>query len=131
VVTKRFPYAMAVLPQAAWPVVAERSVLLGVSRRGKRINLSAAQDTSCKVGDIFAVLTPRYASHVVRMAWACCHWPTAALALHRKPQVLAAIGLFAARVDGGELWVDLLACGWGWLVIAYVLGADRFRLSEL
>ena len=107
----------------------QRSVLLGVSRRGKRIT-SQLRKTELQVGDILLLLVPRdTASHVVEWLGVL---PLAdrGLAVTENHKVWLAIGLFAGAVTAASFGLIYLPVALGLVVIAYVL-ARIVPLSEL
>ena len=107
----------------------QRSVLLGVSRRGKRIT-SQLRKTELQVGDILLLLVPRdTASHVVEWLGVL---PLAdrGLAVTENHKVWLAIGLFGGAVTAASFGLIYLPVALGLVVIAYVL-ARIVPLSEL
>ena len=107
----------------------QRSVLLGVSRRGKRIT-SQLRKTELQVGDILLLLGPRdTASHVVEWLGVL---PLAdrGLAVTENHKVWLAIGLFGGAVTAASFGLIYLPVALGLVVIAYVL-ARIVPLSEL
>jgi len=100
----------------------QRSVLLGVSRRGKRIT-SQLRKTELQVGDILLLLVPRdTASHVVEWLGVL---PLAdrGLAVTENHKVWLAIGLFGGAVTAASFGLIYLPVALGLVVIAYVLGS--------
>ncbi|MGB3243076.1 MAG: SLC13 family permease [Sulfitobacter sp.] len=107
----------------------QRSVLLGISRRGQKIT-SHLRSTEIRAGDILLLLVPRdTASHVTDWLGVL---PLAdrGLAVTENSKVWLAIGLFAAAVAAASFGLIYLPVALGLVVIAYVL-AKIVPLSEL
>ena len=106
-----------------------RTVLLGISRQGKRIT-SQLRQTVLKPGDILLLLVPRdTGAHVI-------DWldvlPLAdrGLAVTENSKVWLAIGLFASAVAVASFGLLYLPIALGLVVVAYVL-AKIVPLAEL
>ena len=107
----------------------QRSVLLGISRRGRRIT-SQLRKTELQAGDILLLLVPRdTAAHVVEWLGVL---PLAdrGLAVTEDSKVWLAIGLFAGGVTAASFGLIYLPVALGLVVVAYVL-ARIVPLSEL
>jgi di/tricarboxylate transporter len=107
----------------------QRSVLLGISRRGRRIT-SQLRKTELQVGDILLLLVPRdTGQHVVEWLGVL---PLAdrGLAVTENRKVWLAIGLFAGAVAAASFGLIYLPVALGLVVVAYVL-ARIVPLSEL
>jgi len=106
-----------------------RSILLGISRRGRKIT-SLLRKTELKPGDILLLLVPRdTAGHVTEWLGVL---PLAdrGLAVTDQSKVWLAIGLFAAAVAAASVGLIYLPIALGIVVVAYVL-VKIVPLSEL
>ena len=115
--------------QAVGMLWRQRTILLGISRRGRKIT-SHLRNTELRAGDILLLLVPRdMAGHVT-------DWldvlPLAdrGLAVTENSKVWLAIGLFGAAVAAASFGLIYLPVALGLVVIAYVL-AKIVPLSEL
>ncbi|WP_439149833.1 SLC13 family permease [Sulfitobacter sp.] len=107
----------------------QRTVLLGISRRGTRIT-SQLRKTELETGDILLLLVPRDTSaHVVEWLGVL---PLAdrGLAVTENSKVWLAIGLFAGAVTAASFGLIYLPIALGLVVVSYVL-AKIIPLSEL
>ncbi len=107
----------------------QRTVLLGISRKGRKIT-SHLRNTELEPGDILLLLVPRdTASHVTEWLNVL---PLAdrGLAVTENSKVWLAIGLFGAAVAAASVGLVYLPIALGLVVIAYVL-AKIVPLSEL
>ena len=107
----------------------QRTVILGISRRGRKIT-SHLRKTVLEPGDILLLLVPRdTASHVVDWLGVL---PLAdrGLAVTENSKVWLAIGLFAGAVLAASVGLIYLPIALGLVVVAYVL-AKIVPLSEL
>lgn len=107
----------------------QRTVLLGISRQGKKIT-AQLRKTELQAGDILLLLVPRdTAAHVVEWLGAL---PLAdrGLAVTENSKVWLAIGLFAGAVTAASFGLIYLPVALGLVVVAYVL-AKIIPLSEL
>ncbi len=107
----------------------QRTVLLGISRQGKRIT-KQVRKTTIRSGDILLLLTPADgADHVVDWL-GCLPLADRGLSVTENTKVWMAIGLFAAAVIAASLGLMYLPVALGLVVVAYVL-ARIVPLSEL
>ena len=107
----------------------QRTVLLGISRRGNRIT-SQLRKTEIETGDILLLLVPRDTSaHVVEWLGVL---PLAdrGLAVTENSKVWLAIGLFAGAVTAASFGLIYPPIALGLVVVCYVL-AKIIPLSEL
>ncbi|WP_295511855.1 SLC13 family permease [uncultured Sulfitobacter sp.] len=107
----------------------QRSVLLGISRQGKKIT-AQLRKTELRAGDILLLLVPRdTAAHVVEWLGVL---PLAdrGLAVTENSKVWLAIGLFGGAVTAASFGLVYLPVALGLVVVAYVL-ARIVPLSEL
>ncbi len=107
----------------------QRTVLLGISRRGRKIT-SQLRTTELQPGDILLLLVPRdTAAHVTDWLGVL---PLAdrGLAVTENSKVWLAIGLFAAAVAAASFGLIYLPIALGLVVVAYVL-AKIVPLAEL
>jgi di/tricarboxylate transporter len=107
----------------------QRTVLLGISRRGRKIT-SALRSTPLQAGDILLLLVPRdTAAHVTDWLGVL---PLAdrGLAVTENAKVWLAIGLFGAAVAAASFGLIYLPIALGIVVVAYVL-TGIVPLSEL
>ncbi len=106
-----------------------RTILLGISRRGRKIT-EKLRKTELQAGDILLLLVPRdTAAHVTEWLGVL---PLAdrGLAVTENNKVWLAIGLFAGAVAAASFGLIYLPVALGVVVIAYVL-ARIVPLSEL
>ncbi|MGJ5619750.1 SLC13 family permease [Sulfitobacter sp. MF3-043] len=115
--------------QAVGMLWRQRTILLGISRRGRKIT-SHLRNTELMAGDILLLLVPRdMAAHVTDWLGVL---PLAdrGLAVTENSKVWLAIGLFGAAVAAASFGLIYLPVALGLVVIAYVL-AKIVPLSEL
>ena len=115
--------------QAVGMLWRQRTILLGISRRGRKIT-SHLRNTELRAGDILLLLVPRdMAGHVTDWLGVL---PLAdrGLAVTENSKVWLAIGLFGAAVAAASFGLIYLPVALGLVVIAYVL-AKIVPLSEL
>ncbi|MCV3272976.1 SLC13 family permease [Roseobacter sinensis] len=98
----------------------QRTVLLGISRQGKRITKHLRQ-TEVKTGDILLLLVPRDTGPDVTDWLGCLPLADRGLAVTENRKVWLAIGLFAAAVAAASLGLLYLPIALGLVVVAYVL----------
>ncbi|WP_299738555.1 SLC13 family permease [uncultured Roseobacter sp.] len=98
----------------------QRSVLLGVSRQGKRITKHLRQ-TEIKTGDILLLLVPRDTGPDVTDWLGCLPLADRGLAVTENGKVWLAIGLFAGAVAAASVGLLYLPIALGLVVVAYVL----------
>jgi len=107
----------------------QRTVLLGISRRGRKIT-SHLRDTKLETGDILLLLVPRDTANDVAEWLGVLPLADRGLAVTENSKVWLAIGLFAGAVTAASLGLIYLPIALGIVVIAYVL-AKIVPLSEL
>ncbi|WP_299406439.1 SLC13 family permease [uncultured Roseobacter sp.] len=107
----------------------QRSVLLGVSRQGKRIT-KHLRKTEIKTGDILLLLVPRDTGPDVTDWLGCLPLADRGLAVTENGKVWLAIGLFAGAVAAASVGLLYLPIALGLVVVAYVL-TRIVPLSEL
>ncbi|MCM2560523.1 SLC13 family permease [Lutimaribacter sp. EGI FJ00015] len=107
----------------------QRSVLLGISRQGKRIT-KQVRKTTVKQGDILLVLAPRDRSTEVVNWLGCLPLANRGLAVTEDSKTWAAIGLFAVAVALASFGLIYLPVALGIVVVAYAL-LRIVPLSEL
>jgi di/tricarboxylate transporter len=107
----------------------QRTVLLGISRRGRKIT-SQLRKTQLEAGDILLLLVPRDTGHDVTEWLGVLPLADRGLAVTENSKVWLAIGLFAGAVVAASLGLIYLPVALGIVVIAYVL-AKIVPLSEL
>ncbi|NNE52621.1 MAG: SLC13 family permease [Sulfitobacter sp.] len=115
--------------QAVGLIWRHRSVLLGISRRGRKIT-THLRTTVLEPGDILLLLVPRdTAAHVADWLGVL---PLAdrGLAVTENAKVWLAIGLFGAAVTAASVGLIYLPVALGLVVVAYVL-AKIVPLTEL
>ncbi|WP_299502833.1 SLC13 family permease [uncultured Roseobacter sp.] len=98
----------------------QRSVLLGVSRQGKRIT-KHLRKTEIKTGDILLLLVPRDTGPDVTDWLGCLPLADRGLAVTENSKVWLAIGLFAGAVAAASVGLLYLPIALGLVVVAYVL----------
>jgi di/tricarboxylate transporter len=97
-----------------------QSVLMGISRRGRRIT-SQLRRTIIQPGDILLILVPRDRGADVTDWLGCLPLAGRGLAVTEDRKVWLAIGLFAAAVAAASLGLLYLPIALGLVVVAYVL----------
>lgn len=97
-----------------------RTVLLGISRHGRRIT-KAVRKTPARVGDILLLLTPRGHEAEVVDWLGCLPLAERGLAVTDDGKVWLAIGLFGAAVLAASLGLIYLPIALGIVVVGYVL----------
>ncbi|MFK7882393.1 SLC13 family permease [Roseobacter sp.] len=98
----------------------QRSVLLGISRQGKRIT-KHLRKTEIKTGDILLLLVPRDTGQDVTDWLGCLPLADRGLAVTENSKVWLAIGLFAGAVIAASVGLLYLPIALGLVVVAYVL----------
>ncbi len=98
----------------------QRTVLLGISRQGKRIT-KHLRKTSVKTGDILLLLVPRDTGPDVTDWLGCLPLADRGLAVTENSKVWLAIGLFAGAVAAASVGLLYLPIALGIVVVAYVL----------
>lgn len=98
----------------------QRSVLLGISRQGKRIT-KHLRKTGIKTGDILLLLVPRDTGQDVTDWLGCLPLADRGLAVTENSKVWLAIGLFAGAVIAASVGLLYLPIALGLVVVAYVL----------
>ncbi len=107
----------------------QRTVLLGISRRGRKIT-SQLRKTQLEAGDILLLLVPRDTGNDVTEWLGVLPLADRGLAVTENSKVWLAIGLFAGAVVAASLGLIYLPIALGIVVVAYVL-AKIVPLSEL
>ncbi|WP_282129972.1 SLC13 family permease [Roseobacter litoralis] len=107
----------------------QRSVLLGVSRRGKRLTKRLRQ-TPIQTGDILLLLVPRDSGPDVADWLGCLPLADRGLAVTVNKKVWLAIGLFGAAVFAASVGLLYLPIAMGLVVVVYVL-TKIIPLAEL
>ncbi|MEO9650713.1 MAG: SLC13 family permease [Roseobacter sp.] len=107
----------------------QRSVLLGISRRGKRLT-NRLRQTTIETGDILLLLVPRDRGQDVAEWLGCLPLADRGLAVTVNRKVWFAIGLFATAVLAASLGIVYLPIALGLVVVAYVL-SGIVPLAEL
>lgn len=107
----------------------QQSVLMGISRQGRRIT-SQMRKTEIKPGDILLLLVPRDRGRDVTDWLGCLPLQGRGLVVTEDSKVWLAIGLFAAAVAAASLGLLYLPVALGLVVVAYVL-TRIVPLSEL
>lgn len=98
----------------------QRTVLLGISRQGKRIT-KHLRKTVVKTGDILLLLVPRDTGPDVTDWLGCLPLADRGLAVTENRKVWLAIGLFGAAVAAASVGLLYLPIALGIVVVAYVL----------
>lgn len=106
-----------------------RTVLMGISRRGRRIT-QQMRKTEIEPGDILLLLAPRENAHAVVEWLGCLPLADRGLAVTEDSKTWLAIGLFAAAVAAASFGLVYLPVALGLVVVAYVL-LKILPLSEL
>ncbi|MEO0937973.1 MAG: SLC13 family permease [Pseudomonadota bacterium] len=107
----------------------QNTVLLGISREGKRIT-SQIRKTDIRTGDILLLLVPTGHGPDVTSWLGALPLANRGLAVTADDKVWRAIGLFAAAVAAASFGLIYLPIALGLVVVAYVL-ARIVPLSEL
>ncbi|WP_299964271.1 SLC13 family permease [uncultured Roseobacter sp.] len=107
----------------------QRTVLLGISRQGKRMT-HHLRKTRVEAGDILLLLVPRDTGPDVTDWLGCLPLADRGLAVTENRKVWLAIGLFAGAVVAASLGLLYLPIALGLVVVAYVL-ARIVPLAEL
>lgn len=115
--------------QAVGLVWRQRTVLLGISRRGRKIT-SQLRKTELEAGDILLLLIPRDTGADVTEWLGVLPLANRGLAVTENSKVWLAIGMFAGAVVAASMGLIYLPIALGIVVIAYVL-AKIVPLSEL
>jgi len=104
----------------------QRSVLMGISRQGKRIT-KEVRKTPIMPGDILLLLVPKDTGNDVIDWLGCLPLASRGLAVTQNTKTWAAITLFGVGVAAASLGLIYLPIALGLVVIAYVL----FRILPL
>jgi len=107
----------------------QRTVLMGLSRQGKRIK-NQLRKTAVKPGDILLLLTPADQAQDVTEWLGCLPLADRGAAVTQDQKVWLAIGLFAAAVAAAAVGLLYLPIALGLVVVAYVL-TRVLPLSEI
>jgi di/tricarboxylate transporter len=107
----------------------QRSILLGISRRGRRLTRQLRQ-TPVETGDILLLLVPRDSGADVAEWLGVLPLAERGLAVTANRKVWLAIGIFAAAVLAASVGLLYLPIALGLVVVAYVL-TRIIPLSEL
>ncbi|EPX81210.1 SLC13 family permease [Litoreibacter arenae] len=107
----------------------QRSVLLGISRRGKTIK-EEVRKTVVEPGDILLLLVPQDHANDVTEWLGVLPLAARGLAVTQDKKTWMAIGIFAAAVAAASVGLTYLPVALGIVVVAYVL-ARIVPLSEL
>ncbi len=107
----------------------QRSVLMGISRQGRRIT-SQVRNTKIRPGDILLLLVPNETGRDVTDWLGCLPLADRGLAVTQDNKTWAAIGLFGAAVAAASFGLVYLPVALGLVVMAYVL-TRIVPLSEL
>ncbi len=97
-----------------------RSVLMGISREGRRIS-SRVRKTIVRPGDILLLLVPEGEGPEVTEWLGCLPLADRGLAVTNQSKVWLAIGLFAGAVGAASLGLVYLPVALGLVVVAYLL----------
>lgn len=98
----------------------QRTVLLGISREGKKISRQLRK-TEIRPGDILLLLTPEGHSHDVAEWLGCLPLADRGLQVTENSKTWLAIGIFGAAVLAASLGLIYLPVALGVVVVAYVL----------
>ena len=98
----------------------KRTVLMGLSRQGKRIT-SQIRKTTVEPGDILLLLVPKGTGAEITDWLGCLPLADRGLAVTQDSKTWLAIGLFAAAVTAASLGIVYLPIALGIVVVAYVL----------
>ena len=107
----------------------QNTVLMGISRRGKRISNHVRQ-TKVHAGDILLILVPQDQSDDVIEWLGCLPLADRGLAVTENSKVWLAIGLFGGAVAAASFGLVYLPVALGLVVVAYVL-AKIIPISEI
>lgn len=107
----------------------QRSVLMGISRRGRKIT-EQVRKTSIQAGDILLLLVPKDTGPDVTDWLGCLPLADRGLAVTQDSKTWLAIGLFGAAVAAASVGLLYLPIALGLVVVAYVL-ARIVPLKEL
>ncbi len=107
----------------------QRTVLMGISREGKRIQ-QHTRKTVIKPGDILLLLVPKDRGADVTEWLGCLPLADRGLAITQDSKVWLAIALFAGAVAAASVGLVYLPIALGCVVVAYVL-AKIVPLNEL
>jgi len=107
----------------------QRSVLMGLSRKGKNVT-SQIRKTTIQTGDILLLLVPNDTANDVTEWLGCLPLADRGVAVTANSKVWLAIGLFAGAVALASFGLIYLPIALGFVVIAYVL-AKIVPLAEL
>ncbi|MGK7754547.1 MULTISPECIES: SLC13 family permease [unclassified Roseovarius] len=98
----------------------QRSVLMGISRRGRQIR-DQVRKTTIQPGDILLLLVPHETGSDVTEWLGCLPLAERGLKVTQDRKTWAAIGLFAAAVAAASFGLIYLPIALGLVVMAYVL----------
>ncbi len=98
----------------------QSTVLMGISRRGRRIS-SQVRKTEVEPGDILLLLCPRDRAPDVTEWLGCLPLAERGLNVTANEKAWLAIGLFAAAVLAASIGLIYLPIALGFVVVAYVL----------
>ncbi|NNK78227.1 MAG: SLC13 family permease, partial [Litoreibacter sp.] len=98
----------------------QRTVLLGISRRGRSIK-DHIRKTVVETGDILLLLVPQHSSADVTEWLGCLPLAERGLSVTADRKVWLAIGLFAAAVIAASLGLLYLPIALGIVVVAFIL----------
>lgn len=98
----------------------KRTVLLGISRQGKRI-MQRIRSTKVLAGDVLLLLVPHDAKDDVVNWLGCLPLENRGLAVTQDKKTWVAIGIFAAAVLAASFGWVYLPVALGFVVVAYVL----------
>jgi di/tricarboxylate transporter len=107
----------------------QRSVLLGISRRGRQLS-EHLRDTTIETGDILLLLVPADTGPDVADWLGCLPLADRGLSVTANRKVWLAIGLFGAAVLAASIGLLYLPIALGLVVVSYVL-TRIVPLSEL
>ena len=107
----------------------QRSVLLGISRAGKRIT-SQVRKTEVRPGDILLLLVPQGTENDVTDWLGCLPLAERGLTVTQDDKVWLAIGMFGGAVAAASFGLVYLPVALGLVVVGYVL-TKIVPLSEL
>ncbi|MEM1237870.1 MAG: SLC13 family permease [Pseudomonadota bacterium] len=98
----------------------QRSVLMGISREGKRIT-KQIRKTEIRTGDILLLLCPTDAAHDVTEWLGCLPLADRGIAVTDNSKTWLAVGLFGAAVLAASVGLVDLPIALGLVVVGYVL----------
>ncbi len=107
----------------------QRTVLMGISRQGKKIK-QQVRKTQVKTGDILLLLVPQDSANDVTEWLGCLPLADRGLSVTADEKVWMAIGFFAAAVIAASLGLVYLPVALGIVVVAFVL-TKIIPLSEV